>query len=248
MASLAREEKIDLGAVIQRGFSVIGRNAPAYLVIAFLLTGVPTFITQYGSFAAIEGASGSAVALTAVMGFISLFTGFLLQATVVRSAILDLSGRPADVTGSLMAALGLLLPMIGLAIVSFVAIGLASMLLIVPGIMLYVAWIVATPVLVEERPGVFASLNRSLELTRGSRWGIFGLLLLFAIAWIIVAGVLSIFAPENGYENPLLSGAVQALISTLMGLVGAAMLASLYVELRTVKEGATTDSLAAIFA
>jgi hypothetical protein len=45
----------------------------------------------------------------------------------------------------------------------------------------------------------------------------------------------------------VVTAAFAAVVSALTALLVAAMLAALYVELRTVKEGATVESLAAIF-
>ena len=42
-----------------------------------------------------------------------------------------------------------------------------------------VAWIVAAPAQVVERTGVFGAFSRSAELTRGHRWPIFGLLVIY---------------------------------------------------------------------
>jgi hypothetical protein len=161
--------------------------------------------------------------------------------------VLDLSGRRGDLAGSLTAALGLLLPMIGLTIVSGVAIGFALLFLIVPGIILYVMWIVAVPVLVEERRGIFGSLSRSFELTRGSRWHIFGLLVIFIILSTVISAVLGLLNMGVALQSPLLFAGTSAIAAAISGLVMSAMLASLYFELRTVKEGATIDSLAEIF-
>jgi hypothetical protein len=241
------DTEIDVGGVIRRGFGVIGRNAGGYVLVALLLTGLPNFIMEYGGSLSFGDNGASWMGLSGLVGFLGLFSGFVLQAAVLRSSVLDLGGQPAELGASLQSALRLLLPMIGLAIVMSVAVIVASMLLLVPGVMLYVAWIVAVPVLVEEQPGVFASLSRSVELTSGSRWRIFGLLLIYLAAWCTISAILENFAPER-LGSPFLYSIVTAAATTISALLAAVMLASLYVELRTVKEGATTDSLAAIFA
>lgn len=248
--------RIDIGSVVQRGFAVIGRHWAAFLLLALLFGGVPSFLTQFLLLAESEGGN---VGQTAIMYFptllFSVLAGYMLQAIVVRSVILDLSGRPADYGGSLAAALRLILPMIGLSIVSSVAIGLGMLLLIVPGVILYVMWIVAVPVLIEEQAGVIGSLGRSADLTKGSRWRIFALLLLFAIAWVIIWTVVGfafgIALTPTGMSDLMglstTAGLLSAASATIVGVLASAMLASLYVELRTVKEGASTDTLAAVF-
>jgi MFS family permease len=253
----AYHESIDIGRVMQRGFSVIGRNAGGFLLAAVVLAGVPNFLLQYlaspeNLLTASPGAvtPESPVALVALFLGLMLFTLFgsgLLQAAVVRSTILDLNGRPADIGGSLQTSLSLVLPVLGLTIVSAFGMGLAFLLLIVPGLIVMCMWFVAVPVLVEERLGILASLSRSSELTSGSRWQVFGLIVVLWILGMIVAAVFAFFPVMAAPENYFLIAFFQAVAATVSGVFGAAMAASLYVELREVKEGATPDSLAAIF-
>jgi hypothetical protein len=251
MATTAPEEKIDLGNIIQRGFETIGRNAPGYLLLSALLAGLPNFFMYYLALGTPTSPDTQIIpvwAFVLLLGFVTWFTSALLQAALLRSAILDLSGRPADIAGSLQSALMLVLPIIGITILSSIGVTLAMLLLIVPGIILYIAWIVAIPVLVEERLGVLASLGRSAELTKGSRWRIFGLLLIFLFFWMIVSGLVATLTPDDPSGISWMGPVVNAVSATIIALFTAAMLASLYVELKTVKEGATSETLATIFA
>ncbi|MER8441207.1 hypothetical protein NKH36_33005 [Mesorhizobium sp. M1312] len=50
---------------------------------------------------------------------------------------------------------------------------------------------VAVPVLVQERLGVFGSMARSSDLTKGSRWALFGLFLVMIVAVIAIELALS---------------------------------------------------------
>jgi hypothetical protein len=178
---------------------------------------------------------------------ITVIAGFLLQAAIVRASIEDLQGQPVQMVPNLVEALKLLLPMIGLAILSSIAIGIGLVLLIIPGIIIYLMLIVAVPTLVEERKGVIGSMQRSAELTKGSRLRILLLLIIFFVAYIVLSMVVGLFGLV-AMSSPVLFGLIQAVLGTVVGLLAAAMIASLYVELRTVKEGATTESLGAIFA
>ncbi|WP_348640382.1 ATP-binding cassette domain-containing protein, partial [Mesorhizobium sp. M2D.F.Ca.ET.226.01.1.1] len=69
--------------------------------------------------------------------------------------------------------------------------GIGLVLLIVPGIILWLGWSMAVPVLIQERLGVFGSMSRSRVLTKGNRWSLFGLfLILIIIAMVIQWGML----------------------------------------------------------
>lgn len=258
MASYPHEEKIDIGRVLQRAFEAIWHNALAYVALAFLLAGLPYFALYYfgisaftllpdGRFELAEGMDVLTL-LGAGSGLLLLvmFAGNLLYAALVRSIILDLSGRPADIKGSMAAAASLALPMLGLAIFVGVGVTIGFVALVVPGIIFYLMWIVAVPVLVEERRGIFGSMERSAELTRGSRWRIFGIYLVVAF----LSGAVSNIAAEIAARasDPFWLVVAYGVAATIGGVLAAAFVSSLYVELRTVKEGATTDSLAEVFA
>ncbi len=251
MATAAgREEQIDVGKVVSRSFEVIGRNVGPYLGVALLLGGLPALLVEYALPKAAETGDPLAMVLSPFFWGAILFSwlcGSVLQAALVRSSILDLGGRPADVGGSLSTALALLLPLIGLSLLTSIILMVGFILLIIPGIIFYVIFSVAVPVLVEERAGVIGSLERSVALTRGSRWQVLGVLAIFVLFYMAVSMVLGVLGAIAGSE----SMAGQMIVSTLSGiavsLVLASFLASLYVELRTVKEGATTEGLAAIF-
>jgi membrane-anchored glycerophosphoryl diester phosphodiesterase (GDPDase) len=188
---------------------------------------------------------------------VSFLGYFALQGFVTRSSVLHMMGREPDHKESVLVALRLILPLIGIAIVTGFAVMVGIILLIVPGIMVYVALIVAVPALVEERRGVFGSIRRSRDLTRGSRWLIFLLAILFYVVAIVfstllntIAGV-SMFGPNladpANLPNAALAGLAGAIAQSLTAVFTAVMVASLYVELRTVKEGASREVLAGIF-
>lgn len=250
MAGYAQMEKIDIGRVLQRAFETIGRNAAGFILLCVALAGVPSFAFEWIALSndpdPADMFSGPGALVNLAAWLLSIFTSYLLNAALVRSVILDLSGRPADLGGSLTGALALVLPMIGLVILSGLGIGFGLILLIVPGIIFYIMWIVAVPVLVEERAGVLGSMSRSAELTQGSRWRIFGLLLIFIFFNGAMVAVTQ--AIVGGEQRPLVLALASAVAATAYALLGAAMTASLYLELRTVKEGATADGLADIFA
>jgi hypothetical protein len=257
MATSYYDDKIDIGRVLQRGFAAIGSNAPAFFLAGIVLVGLPTVVMNYLMLSQVEAVAANPGDVAfwstyAALVLVVILTTCLLQAAVVRSTILDLSGRPADFGSSLAIAMMLVLPIVGLAIVSGIAIGLGFLLVIVPGVILYLMWSVAVPVLVEERRGVFGSLSRSAELTKGSKGRILGVVLIYICFSLALSRVTSIFSATDmtgmgDIASPLLFAALEGVVGVVDGVVMSAMLASLYVELRTVREGASTDSLAAVF-
>ena len=68
------------------------------------------------------------------------------------------------------------------------------LLLIIPGIILTLMWIVSTPSMMVEEKGVFDSMSRSSELTKGNRMRILGVGILLVVAYIVLALIISLLA------------------------------------------------------
>ncbi len=248
MASNAIAETFDMGRVLSRAFGAIGRNAALFLGLAATLSGIPQLIAGLWRLGLSGPEFAGPIVIAAVGGGLLAWVGSaVLQVAITRATISDLVGERPSFAGCLKAGFAMLLPMIGLTILLGLGIGLGFMLLFVPGVMLYIAWSVAVPAYVQERIGVVESFGRSRALTKGSRWKIFGLLL---VCWIVI---LILQAPTG-----LLTAAAQTptslsvLITTAVSIVTTMVLctiqAAIYVELRDVKEGAAPSDLETIFA
>jgi hypothetical protein len=106
-------------------------------------------------------------------------------ATVIAVSHVHL-GRPVTIAESFAGIKGrifyLALIMIGYGI----GVGIGFLLLIVPGIILGLMWALTIPVAVLEDTGLRDSVNRSAELTKGSRGRVFVIYVLFVIMlWIL---------------------------------------------------------------
>jgi len=250
----AEPGSIDSGRIMSRGFEALGRNFPAFLAITVALAGLPAFAVHYWVLGqALPGGDPELAPywwLAATLA--SWVLAALLQGILVRETALYLAGRPAQRGASIVAGLKLFLPILAISILVAIGAVAGAALMIVPGVILYIMMIAAIPALVEERRGVFGSMARSYRLTRGCYLPIFVLLVIYAIFAAAVSTVFGLlFGVRNfGWDDsdPLMSALASALGSTMIAMVGAAMVASLYIELRTVKEGATPDDLASIFA
>lgn len=111
-------------------------------------------------------------------------------------------------------------------------------------------WFVAGPAAVGEKLGPLAALSRSAELTRGRRWGIFGIVLLMILAGILMGVALVMPLMSRGSESlgNLKTLAYQFVI--LMGLFQVFMSivqAVSYALLRSDKDGMTHEQLASVF-
>ena len=97
----------------------------------------------------------------------------------------------------------------------------------------------------------FAAFSRTAQLTKGYRWWIVLLLILFALAMIVVYLAMFLVAWLVGQVG----GTVAAVLLGIVGFVGMviilgtgiALVALLYARLREIKEGTTLESLADVF-
>lgn len=261
--------RFDFGQVIGRTFGSIGHNAATFAALALLLVGAPALIStiglmgvlsQLGGLLAptpgtapvIPHLSGPASSLAFIGGLIGFVTNAMFQGAVIYGTAAYLNGREASFGECLGAGVRRCLPLIGLSIAGVIGIGFGLLLFLVPGIMMAVAWIVAAPVLVIERTGVFGAFGRSADLTRGRRWPIFGLVFLYSIAQSAVQQVLNSLmsvafgaaTPLARILNPLPAGAVLGVAASVVVSAG---IASIYYELRSTREGIGPEALAAVF-
>lgn len=263
MASSAvavEERRMSIARVFERAFATIGSNPVTMFGIAFLFSALPGTLIAYGSELLqqqmLDGSAPAAVALMAIpTGLLAIICGLITQGALVRATIAYSEGRKASFGESVMAGLVVVLPLIGLGILFSLAVGIGLILLIVPGVMLYIIWSVASPALVAERCGVFAAFGRSRFLTSGARWKIFALQLVIIVIYWMVAGALGVmlFAFSGmqaaiGQPLPLWYMAVNTLVQSVTAAIWATLQTSLYVELRNWKDGPDTDALADIFA
>lgn len=118
-------------------------------------------------------------------------------------------------------------------------------------------WYVALPACIAEDLDVFESFGRSRALTSGNRWKIFAILLLLNISLLIVFSVVvGAMVPLLSLGDPaaLASGGTMIILSLAMlclsipfGVVYAASLTAVYINLRRAKEGVTVNDTAAVF-
>lgn len=245
------------GRVFSRMWDVIGRNLGVFAALALVLSGLPNLalavVTRglagtMGDFGRAETAFGP-LFLAAIL---NMFTLTLLQAALIHGTVSDLAGRRVVIGDCLATAVRNLLPLIGIAIAVGIATLLGFMFFIIPGVIVMLALSVATPAQVVEGHGVFAALSRSGDLTRNHRWAILGFFFAFgaiglglSLTAMIFPIILGVIAPA--FALVLQSFVVTPMIQAASSLINAVGVASIYFELRTVKEGVGVDVLASAF-
>jgi hypothetical protein len=178
-----------VGHVFSRTWSVFSGNFLKFMLVTAIASLPPLLLPQPSPDTPADPFGNLGLMFVLDM-FLMIVLGTLSQAIVLHGAFQHLRGRPVSLVDCLKVGLQRFFPIIGVALVVSVAVMFASVLLIVPGMILYAMWFVATPVCVVEQLGPFRSMGRSRELTKGHRWKIFGLNLLILIPVMIVAVVI----------------------------------------------------------
>ena len=269
MSTMPTQGQFDIGRVISRLFGVLGRNLPVFALLALLLVGAPAIAVALTALLRTLPASlptspaelftpiNIGLGLGSVL--ISVIANSVLQGAVIHGTVSDLAGRPASFGDCLATGIRFILPLIGIGLISGIAIGAASILLVVPGVLLALAWAVAAPAAVMERTGVFGAFSRSADLTRNHRGAIFGLAVIYIVVALVVqylesslmrsvTGVSLVTTTTQNLQTAIIIRLVaNGLIQTMTALVSAAGVASIYYELRSIKDGVGAEQLAAVF-
>ncbi|MEJ0066683.1 MAG: hypothetical protein WDM85_15760 [Caulobacteraceae bacterium] len=251
--------RFDMGRVISAGFGLFVRRPVPILVLALLFGYLPTigvgWLTPVLTGPPVQpgaspdlGAVFGRLGLVECVAFVAAGFGWLLQGGVAIVAVADALGESADIASRLTKALGHA-PLAFLAgVTATVGIVLGTFLLVVPGVLLSLAWSVGPAVAAVEDKGFLGVFRRSAELTRGCRWALLGIMFLFGLAASVLnfAARLLVGLPllaTNTMPPPIFVFLIQPAVSAVTAAVTAAVISAAYLELRGVKEG----GLAAVF-
>ena len=244
-----------MGRVVGQTFGIIGRNFAAVGTVAFVVSALTIGLSSGIGFGLALAFAGSSALLAAPFlgGAVALVVRSIATGGITHIAVSDLNGEPVGIGPAFATGLRLAFPLLGLGIVVGLGVGLATLLLIVPGVMLAMRWLVAVPARVMEGPPIGSSLARSGALTKGSRWKLFGLtvaLLVFSAAVSLLLGLVGGalgFGVAGSASVLIAGGAAQVIAGTITTSVSATGIAVCYMELRRLRDGATPGQLAAVF-
>lgn len=175
---------------------------------------------------------------------------YFITVVLTYGTFKDLSGQPAGIGECLAIGITRLPSTVLLSIILGLIYLVGLLFLIVPAIYFAVIFALAVPVLVAEKRGVadvFDCLGRSAELTRGYRWPILGLLaILFGLNWLAdsILSVLDVLLGEGLWP---LSFGLSVITDSALFAFSAVVSVVAYYNLRMVKDGLSSEQLAAVF-
>ena len=226
------DRQFSVGSILSRTFSTLFKNPLVYFGLPLLVT-IPAaiFVFVFQSTAGI------------ILGvFAALIFGLAIQGAIAYAVYQGLKGNVASIGDALRLGMSRIGTIILATILVGLCVGLGTLLLFIPGIIITCMLAVTIQACVIERLGATESLGRSADLTNGYRLKIFCLVLLLYIGTAILNGLCqSIFGASVTGEI------FSFLISLAVTSFSSVMYATIYYDLRMVKEGASLDTLANVF-
>lgn len=240
-AAPAAPGEFRVGQVLNRSFNLLSRNFLIFFVVA-TVAALPNVLINQSTGRNVSGATAGWLGLSLIL---TIALQMFSQAVILYGAFQDMRARPVNLGEALRVALGRLLPIVGVALCVGFGVFLASLLLLVPGLILMTMWYVATPVCVVEQTGPLASMGRSSELTKGHRWKIFGMILLVVFGGGIVSAIVLGLLAEAGSNVLAILG--NLIWNGVWGAFYAIFVVVTYHDLRVAKEGVDVHEIAAVF-
>ncbi len=238
------EREFTVGSVLSQSFTVFSRNFGGLFLLAFLLY-VPVILLMSREYTG-DSDPNSFSATGAIALLLTFPIMLILQGTMMHGVYESLNGRAFNPRRSLATGLRSFGPILAVSLIAGLLSGIAAVFLIVPGFIVYCMFWVVVPATVVERLGVGDALDRSRQLTSGSRMRIFGLTLVAGLFTTVVAGVqfagLAVLA-ETGIVASLFEGVTDAVSMAFSSVVTAVG----YYRLRMQMEGLDLDQLTSVF-
>jgi hypothetical protein len=244
-----------VGRVFASAYAILSQNLIQFMLLSGL-TSLP-YILVYGSLYDLSprrtvttvGAQVTASAVWSGPQIAAVVLGFALtafcQAVVVYGAFQVMRNRTFRFGESVGKGLARFLPVIATVICMIVSYMLGAILLVIPAFILMSMFYVSLPACVVEQLGPFKSLSRSVQLTKGHRWKVFGILMVLLIAVAILGNLLA--ALLKIVDSPIVLIVVMFLWNTLARAVESVVAVVAYHDLRVAKEGVDIEHIASVF-
>jgi len=224
---------LDIGGVFEATTDLWKKTFGTVWIVALILM-VPAgiisgLLSDEGSF------------LNLIGSLVQMVANVWLAATVVRIV------QDAEADGRVDAGIGELfgsvthkiVSLILLSIVLWILITIGFILLIIPGVILTLMWVVSVPTMVVEDKGVFDSMSRSADLTKDNRMRILGVGILLIAAYVVIILAVLLLASITPVLGIVVGIALAVVIYPWVSIV----LAVLYFRLREAKgEGVVPDT------
>ncbi|GAB3721320.1 membrane protein [Amycolatopsis oliviviridis] len=191
--------------------------------------------------------ASSFITLVATLLGTTILTGFLT--VLMGRAVL---GKPVTFKEAVKEATPRLLPLLGLTVLYTLAILVGAIFCLLPAIIPYTFWALASPAFILERGTVMEAFRRSVKLVSGMFWRVFGILLLAYVISSFLASIITLpfsfsaflsifgnldqmYVPSTG--DLILQSVGTVIAQTVVGPFTALVTVILYIDQRMRREG-----------
>ncbi|WP_299329415.1 hypothetical protein [Parasphingopyxis sp.] len=263
------------------GLALLLYGVPSALFTIFLFENMTSLFADAATAEAMPsafdafGAFGTSFIVSTVGSiFISIFT----QGAMIWAVLQDLDGKTPGFGGALNAGLRFFLVIFGITLIVYIALGavialpamlvfgigaigtaaILFLIVIIPLILfLMVIVLVAVPAAIAEGIGPIGAVLRSIELTKGHRWKLFAMIIIYFFAATIISSAISgatmpfmmmgDIDPGSPFDGLTPIMAIQAFLGSLTLVIAYPAIAATYHNLRIAKEGLKQEDVADIF-
>jgi hypothetical protein len=244
---------LSIGDLVGKSLSIYFRNIlPFTLIAAAVLSPWIAFEFWFDAYAdglSVENEDAALIIALGGLGSLIFQTAlaFMMTGALTYGVVQQLRGEPASVAEALNQGVASFFRVLGTSLLVGLRVVLWSLLLYVPGIIEQVRLYVAIPAAVMEGKSAGEAVERSVRLTDGSRWQIFGSWMLIGVLGAVIGGILgaSLFMLNDGFDPD--SPWVGVIAQLLLTPFGATMGATAYFLLRMGKENVDAKQIAAVF-
>jgi len=233
--------------VVTRAFDMLRRHALLIIGLNILLTGVPQALKDAVIWLPDDMVSGNWF-FTSGLGLIAGLMAFVHYAVVTLRVMADFRDKPFRFGDAFTSALLALIPLVLIAVFFGLMVSLGLILLIVPGIIVAIAFSLSFAVYVAEpRAGLFGAMTRSWRLTENRRWPLFAIYLIA----MVMTGILNrtLDAPVLFLQDipPYLPPILAALVNAVTDVIIVVFSLSAYLCIREDTEGKPAETTADVF-
>ena len=239
--SSSRPYSLPFGELMSRTFAIYVRN-----FVPFFLLGLAVFspwillvmLTPQMELRTAQLLLGVGALVNAVLSMV-------LTGAITFGVVQQMRGKPAGVGACVAQGASSFFTVFGTALLSGLRVLIGFILLIIPGIIEICRLWVAIPAAVMERTGPSRSVDRSITLTDGSRWVVFGTIFFLGV----VNGVINYVLDMSGIvgTNVYFYLALLQVVVVMVQIASATASAVAYFMLRKGKENIDVKELAAVF-
>ena len=253
MSIAAVRERFRAGVVVDEAVKLYTEHWKSLLILSFLGFGLPALAIQFFTLSVSSQLVGRVPSYPPLYWVIALGGG--LWSLVVTCSLYTLllkssPDSPPSLVGTLSNGVSRALPFLGLGLLQGLGMGFGFIILVVPGVVIGLMWLVAQPAFIAENTTIRGALGRSNELTKGLKWRLFWLVAAYIVAFMIISmggalvtlGVAFPSLAQGKLTSPAFA-VFQGLYATVVQPIGLCAVSAVFLELRKAREGASGGNL-----